>query len=150
MKTPPFLLLLTLSLSVAGNAQEEAAPSPSPAETAEVAPAGGEPAATLDVIQAEDTASLQSKVGAEVLVEGVVKSVGKGPNDGITFLNFGDRKSGFVAVIFRPAYEKFPDGFDKYANQKVRVRGSLENFRDRQLQVKIFTPDQLEIVASAP
>jgi hypothetical protein len=30
------------------------------------------------------------------------------------------------------------------------VRGALENFRDRQMQIKISTPDQLEIVASAP
>jgi hypothetical protein len=53
-------------------------------------------------------------------------------------------------VVFRPAYEKFPEGFSKYAQQKVRVRGTLEKFQDRQLQIKIFTPDQLEIIAAAP
>jgi thiol-disulfide isomerase/thioredoxin len=118
----------------------------SPAET----PASGAGTAEAPVLAAEDTAGMESKVGAEIVVEGIVQNVGKGPNDGITFLNFGDRRTGFVAVIFRPAYEKFPEGFDKYAQQKVRVRGTLEKFQDRQMQVKIFTPDQLEIVAAAP
>ena len=149
---PSALLAIFLSaVSLAAQEQEDAAavaasPSPSP----EATPAASETAVAPEVTLAEDTASLQSKVGSEVLVEGVVKNVGKGPNDGITFLNFGDRKTGFVAVIFRPAYDKFPEGFEKYGNQKVRVRGTLENFRDRQLQVKIFTPDQLEVVADAP
>lgn len=105
-------------------------------------------AAEAPVIAAEDTAAMESKVGTEVVVEGVVRNVGKGPNDGITFINFGDRRSGFVAVVFRPAYDKFPDGFDKFAQQKVRVRGLLEKYRDQQLQIKLFTPDQIEIVTS--
>ncbi len=105
-------------------------------------------AAEAPVIAAEDTAGMESKVGTEVVVEGVVRNVGKGPNDGITFINFGDRRSGFVAVVFRPAYDKFPDGFDKFAQQKVRVRGLLEKYRDQQLQIKLFTPDQIEIVTS--
>lgn len=147
---PHALLAILLSVSLlTAQEQEAASAEPSPAPSPEATPAVTETAAAPEVTLAEDTASLQSKVGSEVLVEGVVKSVGKGPNDGITFLNFGDRKTGFVAVIFRPAYEKFPEGFEKYGNQKVRVRGTLENFRDRQLQVKISTPDQLEIVASA-
>jgi thiol-disulfide isomerase/thioredoxin len=125
------------------------AESTSPATPAET-PASEGSAAAAPVLAAEDTAGMESKVGGEIVVEGVVQNVGKGPNDGITFLNFGDRRTGFVAVIFRPAYEKFPEGFDKYAQQKVRVRGTLEKFQDRQMQVKIFTPDQLEIVAAAP
>ena len=151
MKTFPIILLLLIGTSPLVLAQEDAAsPEPTPAaETSEPAATPGA-AAELVVIQAEDTAAMQSKVGSEVIIEGLVKNVGKGPNDGITFLNFGDRKTGFVAVIFRPAYDKFPEGFDKYANQKVRVKGALENFRDRQMQMKIFTPDQLEIVASEP
>jgi len=148
---PHALLALLLSARLLTAEEQEAASSePSSAPSPEATPVASETAPAPEVTLAEDTASLQSKVGSEVLVEGVVKSVGKGPNDGITFLNFGDRKTGFVAVIFRPAYEKFPEGFEKYSNQKVRVRGTLENFRDRQLQVKISTPDQLEIVASAP
>jgi hypothetical protein len=152
MKQIPSALLAIFLCTNLLTAQEQEAPvsTPAPAEAPEVAPATDQAAPAPQVILAEDTASLQSKVGSEVLVEGVVKSVGKGPNDGITFLNFGDRKTGFVAVIFRPAYDKFPEGFEKYASQKVRVRGTLENFRDRQLQVRLTTPDQLEIVASAP
>lgn len=149
---PSALLAILLSTRLLTAQEQEATPAePLTAPSPEATPASTETAAAPEVTLAEDTASLQSKVGSEVLVEGVVKNVGKGPNDGITFLNFGDRKTGFVAVIFRPAYDKFPEGFEKYANQKVRVRGTLENFRDRQLQVKIFTPDQLEIIAeSAP
>lgn len=118
-------------------------------ESTEAEPAATEAVAPV-LINAQDTASMRSKVGSEVIVEGVVKGVGKGPNDGITFLNFGERKSGFVAVIFRSSYEKFPEGFDQYSNQKVRVKGSLENYRDRQMQIRISTPDQLEILASEP
>jgi hypothetical protein len=104
-------------------------------------------AAAVPVVPAEDTAALEAKVGTEVIVEGKVRNVGKGQNDGITFLNFGDRRAGFVAVVFAAAYSNFPDGFDGYAQQKVRVRGQLEKYRDQQLQIKITTADQLEIVS---
>lgn len=107
-------------------------------------------AAAPAVVPADDIASLESKVGSEVIVEGVVKGVGKTSGDGITFINFGDRKTGFVAIVFRSAYDKFPEGFDRYVSQQVRVLGTLEKFQDRQIQIKISTPDQLEIVASAP
>ena len=153
------LLLLSFMLLAASGirAQEEAeAPSATPeaeasATSAEGAPASESPAAASEapVIQSEDTASMESKIGSEVIIEGVVANVGRGPNGNITFLNFGDRRTGFVAVVFRPAYDKFPEGFDKYAQQKVRVRGSLEKYRDRQIQIKVFTPDQIEIVASS-
>lgn len=132
-----FLTLLLLALVSPGSLLAQETSTDEPAAAAEA-----------PVIAAEDTAAMESKVGTEVVVEGVVRNVGKGPNDGITFINFGDRRSGFVAVVFRPAYDKFPDGFDKFAQQKVRVRGLLEKYRDRQLQIKLFTPDQIEIVTS--
>jgi hypothetical protein len=146
MKVPHLIILLALGLFVELRAEETVTEEPvtaveTPAETAA-------PAADAPVLPAEDTAGMESKVGSEVIIEGVVQNVGKGPNDGITFLNFGDRRTGFVAVVFRAVYDKFPEGFDKYAQQKVRVRGQLEKFRDRQLQVRVSTPDQLEIVAS--
>lgn len=100
------------------------------------------------VIQADNLAELQTKVGSEIVVEGVVKEVSKAPGDSITFLNFGERKSGFVVVVFRSSYDKFPEGLEKFANQKVRVRGTLESYKDRQVQIRVSTPDQLEIVAS--
>ena len=106
-----------------------------------------EEAAVVPVVPAEDTAALEAKVGSEVIVEGTVRNVGKGPNDSITFLNFGDRRAGFVAVVFAAAYDKFPDGLEGYAQQKVRVRGQLEKYRDQQLQIKITTADQLEIAS---
>jgi DNA/RNA endonuclease YhcR with UshA esterase domain len=118
--------------------------------TAPVPEAPAPPAADAPVIQSDDMAALEGKVGSDVVVEGVVQSVGAGPNDGITFINFGERKAGFVAVVFRPSYDKFPDGFEKYARQKVRIYGRLEKYRDRQLQVRLSTPDQITILESAP
>ena len=139
MKMMPFPLLALLVLAVSNlSARDVAAEEAAPAADA---------AAEVPVVAAEDTAALEAKVGTEVIVEGTVRNVGKGPNDSITFLNFGDRRSGFVAVVFRAAYDKFPGGFDEYAQQRVRVRGQLEKYRDQQLQIKISTPDQLETVA---
>ena len=132
-------LWLSLGVLIAPDlrARDAVADDASPAEEAAVVP----------VVPAEDTAALEAKVGSEVIVEGTVRNVGKGPNDSITFLNFGDRRAGFVAVVFAAAYDKFPDGLDGYAQQKVRVRGQLEKYRDQQLQIKITTADQLEIVS---
>ena len=144
MKAATKVFLLALVMTGGIRAEEETA------TATEETPAAAAPAAEVPVLAAEDASAMESKVGSEVVIEGVVANVGTGPNDGITFLNFGDRRTGFVAVIFRPAYDKFPEGFSKYAQQKVRVRGTLEKFQDRQMQVKIFTPDQLEIVAAAP
>jgi DNA/RNA endonuclease YhcR with UshA esterase domain len=143
MKSIGRVLLLALVLAGEVRAEkgaEETAPAATPASPA---------AAEVPVLQSEDLASMESQVDREVVIEGVVKSVGTGPNDGITFLNFGERRSGFVAVIFRAAYDKFPEGFDQFVQQRVRVRGTLEKYRDRQLQIKIVTPDQIEIVATS-
>jgi DNA/RNA endonuclease YhcR with UshA esterase domain len=101
------------------------------------------------VIMAENISELESMVGTDVVVEGTIRNVGKAPGDSITFLNFGDRKSGFVAVVFQSAYGNFPDGLEKFAQQKVRVTGKLEKYRDRQIQIKIATPDQIEVVEEA-
>lgn len=117
------------------------------------APESSSPAADSapsDVVQAEDAEALQSKVGTEAVVEGVVRSVGQTSGGGIHFINFGDRKTGFTAVVFGASLANFPDGLSPYANQKVRVRGTLEKYQDRQIQIKVVTPDQLEIVTSAP
>jgi thiol-disulfide isomerase/thioredoxin len=113
-------------------------------------PSTGGTSPGADVLPAEDVAGLQSSVGSEVAVEGVIKNVGQDASGGITFLNFGDRKSGLVAVVFRMSYDKFPEGFDQYVNQRVLVRGTLESYKGRQLQIRISTPDQLEIVTSQP
>lgn len=150
MKPFPLVVLLCLFNSLV-LAQEEVSPAPTPApETSESAAAPATETAAPAVVQAEDIATLETKVGSEVIVEGVVKDVGKTSGGGINFINFGDRKTGFTAVVFRSDAEKFPEGFDKYANQKVRVRGTLEKYQDRQIQIKVTTPDQLEIVPAAP
>ncbi|MEY3481917.1 MAG: hypothetical protein RIQ71_2692 [Verrucomicrobiota bacterium] len=107
-------------------------------------------AAEALVVQATDAAGLEAKVGSDVIVEGVVKEVGGTSGGGITFINFGERKTGFTAIVLRSSMDKFPEGFDKYVSQNVRVRGTLEKYKDRQIQIKITTPDQLEIVSAAP
>jgi DNA/RNA endonuclease YhcR with UshA esterase domain len=142
MNTPLLLALVITSLAGTLRAQQSTeAPVAEPAPAATAAPT---------VVQAEDTATLESKIGSEVIVEGFVKDVGQTSGGGITFINFGDRKTGFTAVVFRSSLDNFPEGFEKYANQKVRVRGTLEKYQDRQIQIKVATPDQLEIVAAAP
>jgi DNA/RNA endonuclease YhcR with UshA esterase domain len=144
MKIPLILLLLALSAPDYLRAQATAAEEPAAAVTE---PAATDAAAEVPVIPAEDTASMEAKVGSEVIVEGVVRDVGKGSNDSITFLNFGDRNSGFTVVAFRAVYDKFPEGFDKFSGQKVRVRGQLEKYRDRTMQIRLSTPDQIKVIA---
>ncbi len=137
MKHLPHLILCGL-LAAAGHlyAEPPAAEPESPAE--------------VPVVQAVDGAALEGKIGSEVVVEGVIKAVGKTQTGTITFLNFGDRNTGFVVVVFQKSYASFPDGLDGYANQKVRVRGTLEKYKDRQVQMQLTTPDQLEVVPEAP
>ena len=144
MKLLSVLLLLVLAAPGSVCAQATATEEPAAAETETSTPA---PAAEAPVISAEDTATMEVKVGSEVIVEGVVRNVGKGSNDSITFLNFGDRRTGFTVVAFRAVYDKFPDGFEKFSGQKVRVRGQLEKFRDRNMQIRLSTPDQIEVIA---
>lgn len=143
MKIPLILILLTLSAPAFVRAQATATEEPA-ADTEAVAP---EAAAEVPVISAEDTASMEAKVGSEVIVEGVVRNVGKGSDDSITFLNFGDRRTGFTVVAFRAVYDKFPEGFGKFSGQKVRVRGQLEKYRERTMQIRLSTPDQIEVLA---
>jgi DNA/RNA endonuclease YhcR with UshA esterase domain len=143
MKTFLLTMMVAALVGVQSTRAEDAETSPAPEAPAALA-------ADAPVIQADDLASLEGKVGSDVVIEGVVQSVGTGPNDGITFINFGERRGGFVAVVFRPSYDKFPDGFEKYAREKVRIHGRLEKYRDRQLQVRLSTPDQIAILESAP
>jgi hypothetical protein len=150
-KIPLFLSMILLAAgSIHGQEVAEATPeAEESAPSAEATRQTESPAAVIaaPVIPSEDIAAMESKLGSEVIIEGVVGNVGSMPNGSITFLNFGDQRTGFVAAVIRPAYEKFPDDFDKYSQQKVRVRGSLEKYRDRQIQIKILTPDQIEVVA---
>jgi len=135
---PALFVLATVALSSA-RADDSATASTETASAVDASSAA---------IPAEDISAMETKIGSEAVVEGFVKRIGKTADDSITFLNFGDSKSGFVAIVFRSTYDKFPEGFDKFANQKVRVRGMLEKYKDRQMQIKITTTDQLEVVES--
>lgn len=133
--TQVFLLVLIMT---AGGRAEEVIPAEAVTDQA--------PEQTIPVLDAQDVAALEMQVGNPVVVEGVIEGVGSTGDGGITFLNFGANRKGFVAVVFQAAYANFPEGLDSYAQQKVRVHGTLESYRDRQIQIKVVTADQLEIM----
>jgi len=100
------------------------------------------------VVSATDTSRLADHVGKEVVVEGVVKRAGKGPNDGIRFLNFdGATRTGFVAAIFSGAFAGM-DPIEDYVGKTVRVRGDLEAFNE-QVQIRVNDAAQIEVVSGA-
>jgi hypothetical protein len=142
----PFLSLITVaSLLLALDTISHGAPTAgvdAPPESSET----DHEATTSPMIAAEDSSALESRVGSDAIVEGLVKNIGRTATTSMTFLNFTESKSGFVAVVFRSAYDKFPEGFDKYTGQHVRVHGVINKYKDRQLQIVITTPDQLEVV----
>lgn len=114
-------------------------------------PAAADPAAQGEVIDASNLDALRAKVGSSVVVEGMVTKVGTTKEGGITFINLGlPAKQGFVAVVFKSDYGAFPEGFDKFRNQKVRVTGLIKLYRSEIPEIEVKTPDQLTIVAPTP
>ncbi len=102
------------------------------------------------VIASTNLELLKQQVGNNVVVEGPVTSVGTTPDMGITFINLGlPKKQGFAAVIFQSSYGAFPEGFDKFRGQNLRVKGILTLFKDEIPQIKINSPEQIEIVDSS-
>lgn len=100
-----------------------------------------------EVIDATNVDLLREKVGAVVTVEGSVTTVGSTKNKSITFINVGlPKKQGFVAVIFEKNYGAFPNGFDAFHDQKVRVTGALQLYQGSSPQIEVKTADQLEII----
>lgn len=100
-----------------------------------------------EVLDATNLDLLREKIGEAVVVEGMVTTVGSTKNKNVTFINIGmPKKQGFVAVIFERSYGAFPDGFDKFHDQKVRVRGKLELYQGQNPQIELKTADQIEIV----
>ncbi len=98
-------------------------------------------------IDAVDLDALRAKVGSSAVVIGQVTDVGNTQDGGITFINIGlPKKKGFVAVVFRQNYENFPDGFDKFRNQKVKVSGPIELYKSELPQIVIRSAEQIEIV----
>lgn len=124
-------------LVVTSGVDTRASPSEKPAPT--------EPAETI--LSATDTAALREKIGQTVVVEGRVQRVGRSPEGGITFLNFGGRGSGaLVGVIFKRSYAAFPDGFDHYENRLMRVEGPLSLYENATPQIVIEHPSQIHLL----
>lgn len=100
-----------------------------------------------EIIDATNLEALRAKAGMAATVEGIVTSVGTTAQGGMTFINIGlPKKQGFVAIVYQKNYADFPDGFEKFQNQKVRVSGTIDLFRGETPQIKINSPDQLQIV----
>jgi len=99
------------------------------------------------LLQSTDVDGLMAAIGKDVVVEGRVVSVGNTSDRNVTFLNLeGPRKDGFVGVIFRRSYEAFPEGFERYEGQVVRISGQLELYRETQPQIRLLGEAQIEFV----
>jgi DNA/RNA endonuclease YhcR with UshA esterase domain len=98
------------------------------------------------VVSATDASKLADHVGKEVVVEGVVKRAGRGPSDGVRFLNFDEAtRTGFVAAIFPSAYSGI-DPVEDYVGRTVRVSGELETYKER-VQIKVSNAAQILVVS---
>ena len=105
--------------------------------------------AKTPVISATDSKKLKANVGKKVSVEGKVISTGKGPKDGMRFMNFSKSETaGFTAALIPAVYAKFPN-LDRMVNENVRVTGELETYKKktvikvtRAAQVKVLKPAQ--------
>lgn len=103
-----------------------------------------QPAAPIDATNLD---VLRAKAGTDVVVEGLVTDVGTTKDGGITFINLGmPKKQGFVAVVFKDAYAAFPDGFDKYRSQKLRVKGIIKLYKGDQPEIVLTAPDQITVL----
>lgn len=100
-----------------------------------------------EILDATNLEALRAKDGAEVTVEGVVSEIGTTKEATITFINIGaPKKQGFVAVVFQKSYAAFPEGFDQYRNQKVRVKGLMKLYRGETPQIVLSAPEQITLV----
>ncbi len=105
------------------------------------------PAQEPEVLDATNVEALRTHVGQDVVVEGPVTDLGKTKTNSITFINIGlPRKQGFVAVIFEKNYAAFPEGFDSYKGQTLRVSGKLDLYQGEQPQIEVRAPEQIQIV----
>ncbi len=100
-----------------------------------------------EVLDAANVEVLRTHGGQDVVVEGPVTELGKTKTNSITFINMGlPRKQGFVAVIFEKNYAAFPEGFDSYKGQTLRISGKLDLYQGEQPQIEVRTPEQIQIV----
>jgi hypothetical protein len=108
-------------------------------------PAPAEEIPAPPVVEATDEQALEAAIGKDIVVEGTVVSTGKGPKDGVRFLNFSDDiETGFIAAIFPVAYAVTAP-LETYAGQSVKVRGRLGRYK-KHTQIRIFTDGQLTIL----
>lgn len=76
---------------------------------------------------------------------GKVASFGKGPKDGMRFLNFSDAKNtGFTAALVPAVYDDFPN-LDRMVNERVQVTGELQNYKKKTM-IKVTRPTQVKIL----
>jgi len=101
------------------------------------------------VVQASAPDAVKALAGKKATVEGKITRIGSTETGGITFINFGGGPNAFVAVVFKSNYAAFPDGFDKYKGQTVRVTGPVAIYKETTPQIVVKAPEQIEIVPSA-
>jgi len=98
-------------------------------------------------IKANDSAALKANIGKRVAVTGKVVSVGRGPKDGMRFINFGTSKtSGFTAALVPAVYPDFPN-VDRLVQERLRVSGKLEAYKNKPM-IKVTRPSQVEILGT--
>lgn len=107
------------------------------------------PAAEPKLVQATASEELKGLAGQTVTVEGKVSRIGATQGGGITFLNMAPGMNAFVAIVFKSSAAPFPEGFDKYKSQTVRVTGKLMLFKETTPQIEIKTPDQIKVMPAA-
>lgn len=99
------------------------------------------------VVNATDAKAIKANLGKKVSVEGTVISTGKGPKDGLRFVNFSDNKTtGFTAALVPAVYPEFPKLEDMVGKQ-ARVTGTLETYKKKTI-IKVSHPTQIKILKS--
>ncbi len=98
------------------------------------------------VVLAADKEAVAALAGKRATVEGKVTRVGSTAAGGITFINFAGGPGGFVAVVYKSDYAAFPEGFDKYKGQTVRVTGPVVIYKETTPQIAVKSAEQIEIL----
>lgn len=101
----------------------------------------------VPAIDALEVDKIREMAGQEVIIEGDVVSVGKTSGGGLAFINVGlPKKIGFVALVKQVNYAAFPEGFDGFKGQKVRVKGVVTLYKENQPQIEVASPEQITLV----
>jgi len=148
MRSLPFAAFAVASTAIYSVAlAQDATPTPAAVAAPAANVTASAPAASGETIEATDTERLRGAAGNEVVVVGVLSGSGSISGGGITFLNFkGVERGGFKAVVYSKSYPAFPEGFEKFMKQKVRLKGRIELYKSTSPQIIISSPDQIEIV----